>query len=100
MYEHYYRNLYSYIIWEQNNWNKHLACTEFAYNNSKHSTIDITLFFANQGYYPRAVMIKETADTSIDKPAVAVYTEEMRALFETLKTTIKNTQRSRHYNKI
>jgi len=75
-----------------------LACAKFAYNNSKHG---ITLFFANQGHHPRAVMIEETAGTPIDEPAAA-YVEEMRVLFKTLKTTIESAQGStaRYYNKI
>jgi len=78
-----------------------LACAKFAYNNSKHSTTGITLFFANQGHHPRAVMIEETAGTPIDEPAVA-YVEEMRVLFKTLKTTIESAQGSttRYYSKI
>jgi len=61
----------------------------------------MTPFFANQGHYPRAVMIEETAGTPIDELAAAAYVEEMRVLFKTLKTTIESAQEStaRYYNK-
>ena len=79
-----------------------MTCTEFVYNNSKHSTIGITLFFANQRYHLRAMIIEETTGVLIDEPAATAYVKKMRALFKILKTAIESAQEftARYYDKI
>jgi hypothetical protein len=46
--------LRSYTGDTQDEWDEHLWCAEFAYNNSFHSTIGTTPFFMNYGFDPRA----------------------------------------------
>jgi len=45
--------LRNYCNYEQDNWEEMLPMAEYAYNNSLHSTVKITPFFANYGYHPR-----------------------------------------------
>jgi len=81
----------SYCNWEQDNWDRLLPCAEFAYNNSKHIATKVTLFFANQGWHPRAILMKEPGGTPLEEPAAATHAEEMMELFETLTTTLNQT---------
>jgi hypothetical protein len=46
--------LRSYTGDTQEEWDEHLWCAEFAYNNSFHSTIGTTPFFMNYGFDPRS----------------------------------------------
>lgn len=48
--EHYLRHFCDY---HQDNWRELLAQAEFSYNNSYHSSIGMTPFFASRGYHPR-----------------------------------------------
>lgn len=41
-----------YTTHRQDDWSHHLALAEFAYNNSHHSSIGMTPFYANYGYNP------------------------------------------------
>ena len=50
MLECYLRN---YCNYEQDNWEEMLPMAKYAYNNSLHSTVKMTPFFANYGYQPR-----------------------------------------------
>ncbi len=42
-----------YVTYMQNDWVSYLPIAEFARNNSVHSSIKVTPFFANYGYHPR-----------------------------------------------
>jgi transposase InsO family protein len=42
--------------YQQDNWYELLPLAEFTYNNAKHSSTQISPFFANYGYHPRATM--------------------------------------------
>jgi len=45
--------LWNYCDYEQDNWEEMLPMSEHTYNNSLHSTVKMTLFFANYGYHPQ-----------------------------------------------
>ena len=49
--------LRAYINYQQDNWNKLLPMTEFAYNNSYQETIKTTPFYANYGINPKYQLI-------------------------------------------
>ena len=49
------------------------------------------LFFINQRWYPRAMLMAELEEISLEKPTIAIYAEKMIKLFKTLVT--------RYYNK-
>jgi len=45
--------LQNYCNYEHGNWEEMLPMAEYAYNNSLHSTVKMTPFFANYDYHPR-----------------------------------------------
>ncbi|CAD6962302.1 unnamed protein product, partial [Tilletia controversa] len=57
--EQYLRNFTNY---QQSDWSDFLPLAEFAYNNSEHSTIKTTPFFANKGYHPSFDLKAPTAE--------------------------------------
>ena len=52
--------LRAYINYKQDDWINFLPIAEFAYNNSVHSAITVSPFFANYGYHPRLTMALDT----------------------------------------
>jgi hypothetical protein len=42
-----------YVDYQQSNWSDLLPIAQFAYNNSKHSSTNVSPFFAVHGYHPR-----------------------------------------------
>jgi hypothetical protein len=48
-----------YCSYQQDNWAKLLAITEFAYNNAPNALTGISLFFANKGYHPNITVCPE-----------------------------------------
>jgi RNase H-like domain found in reverse transcriptase/Reverse transcriptase (RNA-dependent DNA polymerase)/Integrase zinc binding domain/Chromo (CHRromatin Organisation MOdifier) domain/gag-polyprotein putative aspartyl protease len=42
--------------YQQSNWNQLLSLAEFAYNNAKHSSTQVSPFFANYGRHPRCTL--------------------------------------------
>ena len=47
------RYLRTYVNYQQDDWTKKLALTEFAANNAPSLTTTVSPFFANKGYNPR-----------------------------------------------
>jgi hypothetical protein len=45
-----------YCNYQQDNWSDLLPIVEFAYNNSPHSTTQVSPFFTNYGYNPQATL--------------------------------------------
>jgi hypothetical protein len=45
-----------YCNYQQDNWSDLLPIVEFAYNNSPHSTTQVSPFFTNYGYHPQATL--------------------------------------------
>src|SRR3954453_18286229 len=43
-----------FLNYQQDNWLELLPLAEFAYNNSAHSSTNLTPFFANYGFHPAA----------------------------------------------
>jgi len=93
--------LRAYCNWEQDNWNRLLAPAKFVYNNSKYLATGHTSFFANQEYYPRALVIRETNNNLVNGLAVLSYTKNIWDLFKTLKRSLRKVQASntRFYNR-
>ena len=59
------------------------------------------MFFVNQGYHLRAVIVKETNCLPLNKLAAVTYAEEMKECFEVLKLNLKKAQTANawFYNK-
>jgi transposase InsO family protein len=69
--------LRTYSNYEQDNWVGLLPVAEFAYNNSVHSATQVTPFFANYGYHPRATL---SLDVSVPDPAAHDFTRSLSEL--------------------
>ena len=50
-----------YANYQQDNWADLLSIAEFAYNNAPHSATQVSPFFANYGYNPRATLALDVA---------------------------------------
>jgi hypothetical protein len=70
-----------YCNYRQNNWKDLLPLVEFAYNNSTHSTTQVTPFFANYGYHPS---ITVSLDKSIPSLKVHDFSRNVSELHEYL----------------
>jgi hypothetical protein len=90
--EHYLR---IHCEYKQKDWSSLLGLAAFAYNNSVHSTIKCSPFFANFGYHPR--WIEETAATTKDNRMVgsieALHAECVRNIEDA------NASFAKHYDK-
>jgi hypothetical protein len=81
--------LRSYCNFEQNDWAEMLAMAEFAYNNSKRSTTQISPVYANYGYEPRANWPK---NIQFRNPASEMYGHYMTSIHEILLSQLKMAQ--------
>jgi hypothetical protein len=77
--------------YEQNNWYDLLPLAEFTYNNSLNSTINMTPFYANQGYNPQ---FSTRIFTSSTVPAAEQRVQQVDADLAELKTTLQRSQES------
>lgn len=84
--------LRAYVNHEQDNWRGLLPIAEFAYNNSWHSSIDASPFYALHGYHPKA-SFNVTADRSaLRVPTVEELTTRIHKLQDELKAEMKYAQ--------
>jgi hypothetical protein len=63
-----------YSSYQQDNWANLLPIAEFAYNNSPHSATQVSPFFANYGYNPRANI---TLDVAVADPAAHDFSKSL-----------------------
>ena len=74
--EHYLR---CYCNYRQNNWVNQLALAEFTYNNSQHSTIGATPFYALYGFNPEICIHPVTASaTTAEVPEAALRVQRLQ----------------------
>lgn len=87
-----------YIDYQQTNWSTLLPVAEFAYNNTVHSSIKITPFFANLGYHPRFSVI--VPRVSKDNVPVSDRIQALKDLYTTMKINIQsaNDRHAKHFN--
>jgi len=81
--------------YQQDNWADLLPLAEFAYNNSKHASTQVSPFYANYGYHPRlSVEITKSQETQ-HNPAAEGWVKHLRRIHEELQENLKVAQR--HY---
>ena len=68
-----------YCNYQQDNWPDLLPVAEFAYNNAPHSTTQVSPFFANYGYNPRATL---TLDVSVRDQTAHDFSRSLSNLHE------------------
>ncbi|EIW72393.1 hypothetical protein TREMEDRAFT_26078 [Tremella mesenterica DSM 1558] len=61
--------------YQQNDWSKLLARASFAYNNTHHSAINKTPFYANYGYHP--LWAEEIKASEVEVPAATVVVKDL-----------------------
>ena len=66
-----------------------LTLAEFAYNNSTHTSIQETLFFANYGHHPKIDMLPAWKGES---PAAEDFANQMKELHATMKSHLERAQ--------
>jgi len=97
---------------QQSDWSTLLPLAEFAYNNSFHSAIGMSPFFATYGYHPTATLNSATASIQLNSttpstiPNASKYTSTLTAIHKTASdliaiahkryTTHANTHRRPH----
>lgn len=69
-----------------------LPLAEFAYNNARHSSTQVSPFFANQGWHPRLTFNKDRTGKPLDEPAAAAHANRMSNLFRNLQDRLEDTQ--------
>ena len=92
--------LRAFVNYKNDNWARLLPMAEFTYNNTKHASIEYTLFELNCGYHPR-VSYKEDVDPGSRSKAADELTKELRNLITICRENLKHTQKlqKRDYNK-
>ena len=76
-----------YINYQQDDWVPLLPLAEFAYNNTPHSTTQVTPFFANKGYHPRF----EIGIDDVSSYAARQHADDLTALHDYLKEQLRIT---------
>ena len=78
-----------YTNYQQDNWSDLLPIAEFAYNNSVHSATQLTPFFANYGYNPRATI---AVDIAVADPNAHDFSKSLSDLHEYCKEQVRIAQ--------
>src|SRR6202000_1401986 len=78
-----------YANYDQNNWSDLLPIAEFAYNNAQHSATQVSPFFANYGYNPRATL---HLDVTVPDPIAHDFSQDLSALHQYCREQIKIAQ--------
>lgn len=81
--------LRAFVNYEQNNWTEVLPMAEFAYNNSTTSATNMSPFYANYGYNPRAT---GPGISTVTHPASKVYHHWMKSIFEDCTKALHKTR--------
>jgi transposase InsO family protein len=89
--------LRTFCNYRQDDWHDLLPVAEFAYNNSFHSSIGMTPFFANHGYHPRL----EFSLRESKIPAAHEHVRHLKEIHEAASAAISKalTTHSHHANK-
>ena len=77
-----------YINYQQSDWSEYLPIAQFAYNNSKHSSTDVSPFYAVYGFHPRlsVVLPRTTKDETIADQRI----KHLHELHEEMKFNIES----------
>ena len=83
--------LRAFVNFQQNDWVELLPMAEFAYNNSKHASTQMSLFEAMQGYTPR-MSFEEPANFKAKSKSAKEHAEELAELMKVLKANLAHAQ--------
>jgi len=81
---------------QQDDWHDLLPLAEFAYNNAKHSSTQVSPFYANYGYHPRmSVTDQATHHSGSSNPAADAFVKRLERIHQDLVQNLKDAQ-SKH----
>ena len=83
--------LRAFVNFEQNNWVELLPMAEFAYNNSKHASTQMSPFEAMQGYTPR-MSFEDPANFKAKSKSANEHARYLAELLNVLKTNLAHAQ--------
>ena len=83
--------LRTFVNWKQNNWAKLLPIVKFAYNNTKNTSIGLTPFKLNCGYYPK-VLFKKDVNPRLKSYSADKLAKELRKLIKVYCQNLLYTQ--------
>ena len=81
-----------YCDFHQDDWSQLLPLAEFTYNNAKNSSTQMSPFYANYGYHPRASLRVHTEPSTYENPAAESLAERLESVHNELQTTLKHAQ--------
>ncbi|PYS68701.1 MAG: hypothetical protein DMF69_19380, partial [Acidobacteria bacterium] len=78
--------------YQQNNWHELLPLAEFAYNNAKHTSTQISPFFANYGRHPRFSVRVTELDRTPSNPSAEDLVDTLKVIHESLRQQLTSAQ--------
>jgi hypothetical protein len=81
--------LRTYTNYQQDDWSDLLPIAEFAYNNAPHSATQLSPFFANYGYHPRATI---SLDVAVPDPTAHDFARPLSELHDFCRQEIQVAQ--------
>src|SRR5947207_13487508 len=71
--------------YQQNNWHELLPLTEFTYNNAKHTSTQVSPFYANYRRHPRFSVRVTELDQAPSNPSAEDLVETLKVIHESLR---------------
>ena len=81
--------LWVFINYQQDDWKHLLPLVEFAYNNTQHLAMNVTLFFANKGFHPKLEVSLESVPSECAHEMATDMKNLHQYLCDQLQLTIK-----------
>jgi hypothetical protein len=81
-----------YCDFHQDDWSQLLPLAEFAYNNAKNSSTQMSPFYANYGYHPRASLTVRTEPSSYENPAAESLVQHLEMIHNELRLGLEHAQ--------
>jgi hypothetical protein len=79
--------------YQQDNWHELLPLAEFTYNNAKHSSTQLSPFFANYGYHPRAILrVRTPTNDYPQNPTAENLVQRYSTIHQQVKEQLKEAQ--------